>query len=62
MRKAILNHKQCVACGSCPSVCPRDAIKIDRGMYAKIDMDKCVGCGLCQKTCPASVIEIEVTK
>ncbi len=62
MRKAIINQKQCVACGSCIKVCPRNAIKIDRGMYAQIDMDKCVGCGLCKRECPASVIEIEVSK
>ena len=59
MKKAIINQKQCVSCGACVKVCPRNAIEIDRGMYAKVDMAKCVGCGLCKRACPASVIEME---
>lgn len=48
----------CVACGSCIKECPFDAITIDTGVKAKIDLNKCVGCGKCAKVCPASVIEI----
>lgn len=62
MRKAIINQNQCVSCGACVKVCPRGAIEIYKGMYAKVDMDKCVGCSLCKKACPASVIEMEVVK
>ncbi|MDD3027477.1 MAG: 4Fe-4S binding protein [Erysipelotrichaceae bacterium] len=62
MRKAIINQKQCVSCGACVKVCPRDAIEIYKGMYAKVDLDKCVGCSLCKKACPASVIEMEDVK
>lgn len=57
-RYATVNIKQCVACGSCIKVCPRNAITVPKGIYADIDKSKCIGCGLCAKACPASVINI----
>ncbi|MGL4791136.1 MAG: 4Fe-4S binding protein [Anaerotignaceae bacterium] len=48
----------CVACGTCINVCPFNAISINHGIKAKIDLSKCVGCGKCSKICPASIIEI----
>ena len=41
--------KNCVACGACMNICPRQAI---------VTPSSCVGCGLCEKTCPAGIIEI----
>lgn len=49
---------ECVACGCCASVCPRDAIGVKLGVIAQVDEDKCVGCGKCAKICPAAVITI----
>lgn len=60
-KRAVINKRKCVACGCCIKVCPRDAIKIHRGIYAIVDNSKCIGCGKCCGICPASVIEIEVT-
>ncbi|HEX3021671.1 MAG TPA: 4Fe-4S dicluster-binding protein [Lachnospiraceae bacterium] len=57
-RYAEVYTKECVACGSCIKVCPKEAIKVMKGIYAEVDRDLCVGCGLCQKACPASVIQI----
>lgn len=59
-RKAVVNIQDCVACGCCIKVCPRNAISIPDGIYANIRQDLCVGCGKCAKECPASVIELEV--
>lgn len=59
IRQAVVNQDECVACGCCAKVCPRDAISVIRGIYAAVDGEKCIGCGLCAKECPASVIEIE---
>lgn len=59
-RFASVNEAQCVACGSCIKVCPREAIQVPYGISAIVDLQKCVGCGLCAKVCPASVIEIKV--
>ena len=50
--------KECVACGCCTAVCPRDALYIASGVTARMDEDKCVGCGKCTKVCPADVISI----
>ena len=60
-RFAIVNKKQCVACGSCMKACPRKVIDVPQGIFAEVKLEKCVGCGLCAKACPASVIHI-VTK
>lgn len=57
-RYATVNIKQCVACGSCIKVCPRNAITVPKGIYAEVETSKCIGCGLCEKACPASVISI----
>ncbi len=58
-RKAQVLQDACVACGCCVKVCPKDAIHIDRGMYAVVDFAACVGCGKCAKECPASVISMK---
>ena len=61
-RKAIVNIRECVACGCCIKICPRGAISIPKGIYAEIDKSLCIGCGKCAKECPASIISLEVTE
>lgn len=58
-RKASVSIKECVACGCCVKICPRDAITIPLGINAEVDNDLCVGCGKCVKECPASIITLE---
>lgn len=58
-RLATIPKELCVSCGSCMKVCPKGAITIFHGMFAKVDGELCIGCGLCQKSCPASIIEVE---
>ena len=58
-KNAEVNKEQCVACGCCRLVCPRGAISIPDGIFARVDNNKCVGCGLCAKACPASIIELK---
>ena len=50
--------KECVACGCCVRVCPKEAIQIKWGVTANVDKEKCVGCGKCTKVCPAAVIDM----
>lgn len=57
-RIAEVNRKVCVACGACTHECPRDAISVYRGCYARVDDKLCVGCGKCAKICPAGCIVI----
>ena len=57
-RIAYILKDNCVACGACRKVCPKSALSIYKGCYAKMDSSLCVGCGKCSKTCPANAIEI----
>ena len=50
--------EECVACGCCMAVCPREAIHIPFGIRAQVCEERCVGCGRCAKVCPAAVISI----
>lgn len=61
-RKAAVCVRECVACGCCVKVCPKNAIAIPKGVFAEINSEVCVGCGKCAKECPASVITLEVTE
>ncbi len=61
-RKAIVSIRECVACGCCMKVCPRNAITVPQGIHAVVDRELCVGCGKCAKECPASIISLEVTE
>lgn len=58
MKKAMVNQTECVACGVCKKVCPRQAITIFHGIYAEVNEDLCVGCRKCEKACPTSVIQV----
>ena len=58
-RKAFVEQRDCVACGSCMKVCPKQAIQVIWGMMAQVDRTRCVGCGKCAKECPGSVITIQ---
>lgn len=57
-RRAVVNQRDCVACGCCVKICPLQAIRVVSGVTAQVDENKCVGCGKCAGECPASVIEI----
>lgn len=59
-RKAVVAVSDCVACGCCEKVCPKQAVKVSHGVYAVVSPETCIGCGLCVKVCPASVIRLEV--
>jgi len=48
----------CMGYGDCVSVCPNDAICIEKGL-ARIDRRKCSGCAVCVKVCPTGVIIVE---
>ena len=58
-RRAVVDTSGCVACGACEAICPRGAIAVWRGSYARVDAARCVGCGLCARECPASTIRLE---
>ena len=49
---------ECVACGSCISECPMDAISEGDEIYV-IDADACSDCGSCSEACPTEAIVAE---
>lgn len=48
--------RQCIGCGECEKICPKEAIKIDRDQ--RIDWLKCDHCGQCVKTCPGQALQM----
>ncbi len=48
---------ECIACGSCQSECPVEAIS--EGEKYKIDPEKCIECGACADVCPVTAISPE---
>lgn len=59
---AVVAHKDCASCGSCVQICPRRAIHIYHGIYAKVSPVLCIGCGLCAKACPGDIITMKEVK
>ena len=46
---------ECIACGSCASECPNEAISEAGDVYV-IDTEKCTECGNCMDICPTEAI------
>ncbi|MBQ9093869.1 MAG: 4Fe-4S binding protein [Prevotella sp.] len=51
---AYVISNDCIACGTCISECPQDAIS--EGDIYSIDPEKCVDCGTCADVCPNEAI------
>ncbi|HUW56223.1 MAG TPA: RnfABCDGE type electron transport complex subunit B [Planctomycetota bacterium] len=48
----------CLGFGTCPKVCPFDAITMSDNGLPVIDRVKCTGCGVCVRACPVGIIEL----
>lgn len=57
-RMTYITTGDCVACGACSSICPRNCIELkqnESGFYMPfIDSASCIGCGKCRKVCPVN--------
>lgn len=53
-KMAYVISEDCIACGSCVSECPVDAIS--EGDIYVIDPDVCTDCGTCADVCPSEAI------
>jgi NADPH-dependent glutamate synthase beta subunit-like oxidoreductase/CheY-like chemotaxis protein/NAD-dependent dihydropyrimidine dehydrogenase PreA subunit len=57
-----LNQDLCSGCGVCVTVCPYDALRLEKsdgGRVAVMDTVKCKRCGLCVSTCPSGAVTID---
>ena len=55
---AFVHEENCVACGTCLSMCPKEAVMIIKGCFAQVNKDICVGCYKCGKVCPTGCIQL----
>ncbi|MBR5280886.1 MAG: DUF362 domain-containing protein [Clostridia bacterium] len=53
--------KKCRSCGECVRCCPVNAIEIEKGKRAKVDLEKCIRCYCCQELCPFKAVKIKKT-
>lgn len=60
-------EERCVACNLCASVCPPEAISLEkeetedgrwRSKYFRINFSRCITCGMCEEACPTYAIQL----
>jgi L-aspartate semialdehyde sulfurtransferase ferredoxin len=52
-----VNLEICIHCGACISLCPSEALSLDKGSRLIYSENKCIGCLLCLDSCPIYVIK-----
>lgn len=54
-----VDTEECFSCGTCVSLCPVEAISIDKDGLVIFNQEKCVGstCSTCVDACPARAIK-----
>lgn len=46
------NESECVDCGACISICPRDVFSFDSEFRIIVADERCILCGKCVEACP----------
>ncbi|MFX1308711.1 MAG: 4Fe-4S binding protein [Promethearchaeota archaeon] len=55
--RVFIDDDKCIDCGACISLCPTDALSLDKEERLKFYYEKCIGCLLCLDSCPRFAIE-----
>ncbi|MDD4483983.1 MAG: 4Fe-4S binding protein [Methanoregula sp.] len=55
-----VDMSECVDCGACISVCPREVFSFDADYKLVVAEDKCVLCGKCIPACPHKALSLPV--
>ncbi len=59
VKALVFRQNECVACGSCTSVCFSGALQMNTETWElEFDQDSCVVCGLCVEACPLRLFSI----
>jgi len=56
----IFNESECVDCGACISICPRDVFSFDDEFRLKVADERCIICGKCVQACPHDALTMPV--
>ncbi|WP_019176501.1 NIL domain-containing protein [Methanomassiliicoccus luminyensis] len=52
---------RCTHCGACVSICPAEAMELDRGTWkVEFRSDRCIACGMCITACPPGAMRLKV--
>ena len=55
-----LDESDCVDCGACISICPREVFSFDSDWKLSLDEKRCVLCGKCVDACPSHALTLPV--
>ena len=55
-----VDQSECVDCGACISICPREVFTFDADYKLAVNEDKCVLCGKCIPACPHKALSLPV--
>ena len=53
-----VNESECVDCGACVSICPREVFSMDSTWKLQLAEEKCVLCGKCIEACPHQALTL----
>ena len=55
-----LDESECVDCGACISICPREVFSFDPDWKLSLDEKRCVVCGKCVDACPSHALTLPI--
>lgn len=57
--RPVFDKNKCINCMICYSFCPEEAIIVENGKVAGVNLDFCKGCGICAKECPVKAYSMK---
>ena len=55
-----LDESECVDCGACISICPREVFSFDEEFRLQLVEERCILCGKCVDACPHQALTLPV--
>ncbi len=56
----MFNESECVDCGACISICPRDVFAFDTFFRLTVTEERCILCGKCVDACPHDALTMPI--